>query len=124
MVETDHKPLIFIMKKPMVSAPPRLQRMMLQLYQYDLELTHKSGKEIPLADTLSRKFLSDSYPELSEGMDARIHSVISSIPISDQKLKQIQSLSDSDPQCVALSKVVRNGWPDRRADCPNELHEF
>lgn len=124
MVETDHKPLIFIMKKPMVSAPPRLQRMMLQLYQYDLELTHKSGKEIPLADTLSRKFLSDSYPELSEGMDARIHSVIFSIPISDKKLKHIQSLSDSDPQCVALSKVVRNGWPDRRADCPNELHEF
>ena len=123
-VETDHKPLIFIMKKPLVSAPPRLQRMMLQLSQYDLELTHKPGKDIPLADTLSRKFLSDSYPELSDGMDARIHSVLSSMPISDQKLKQIQSLTLSDPQCTTLSEVVLNGWPDRRADCPPELHDF
>lgn len=64
------------MKKSLVSVTPRLQRMILQLYQYDLELTHKPGKDIPLADILSRKLLYDSYPELSDGMDARIHSVI------------------------------------------------
>jgi hypothetical protein len=98
--------------------------MMLQLSQYDLELTHKPGKDIPLADTLSRKFLSKSYPELSDGMDARIHSVLSSMPISDQKLKQIQSLTIPDPQCAALIEVVLNGWPDRRTDCLPELHEF
>jgi len=35
-VETDHKPLISIIKKPLTSAPKRLQRMLLILQCYDL----------------------------------------------------------------------------------------
>jgi hypothetical protein len=40
-VLTDHKPLVMILAKPLTSAPPRLQRMMLKLqgYQFDIEYT-------------------------------------------------------------------------------------
>ena len=35
-IETDHKPLVTIFKKPLVSAPRRIQRMMLRLQKYTL----------------------------------------------------------------------------------------
>ena len=57
MVQTDHKPLESIMKKPLGLAPPSLQRMLLQLQRYDLKVHHVPGKNIPVADVLSRKFM-------------------------------------------------------------------
>ncbi|KAI2650666.1 Retrovirus-related Pol polyprotein from transposon 17.6 [Labeo rohita] len=51
-VESDHKPLEAILKKPLTSAPPRLQRMILQLQKYDIHILHKSGKQILVADTI------------------------------------------------------------------------
>lgn len=56
-VFSDHKPLESITKKPLAAAPPRLQRMLLQLQNYRLNIVHTPGKNIPVADTLSRKFL-------------------------------------------------------------------
>ena len=34
IVETDHRPLEVILKKPLAQAPKRLQRMMLELQRY------------------------------------------------------------------------------------------
>ena len=31
---------------------------------------------MPLADTLSRKYPTSTFPELSEGMDLHVHSVV------------------------------------------------
>ena len=53
-VETDHKPLETILKKPLLSAPMRLQRMMLQLQRYDMTVGYKKGSQMFIADTLSR----------------------------------------------------------------------
>ena len=54
VIETDHKPLLGLVAKPIAEATPRLQRMMLLLQPYDIELIYKPGKEMFLADTLSR----------------------------------------------------------------------
>lgn len=61
----------------MHAAPLRLQRILLQLQKYDFEIVHVPGKSIPVADTLSR--LSDEYPELFEGLDVHVDSVMASI---------------------------------------------
>ncbi|XP_063545758.1 uncharacterized protein LOC134753750 [Cydia strobilella] len=53
-VETDHKPLVSIIKKPIASAPARLQRMLLRLQPYTFELVYKPGKYLYVADALSR----------------------------------------------------------------------
>ena len=45
-VETDHQPLELIVKKPLNSAPTRLQRMLLRLQRYCLDVTYKKGKQI------------------------------------------------------------------------------
>ena len=53
-VESDHKPLEMIHQKSLASAPPRLQRMLLQLPRYDVTIRYRPGKEMLLADALSR----------------------------------------------------------------------
>ena len=55
-VESDHRPVEFIFQKPFSQAPPRLQKMLLQLQEYDINLVYKRGKEMYLADTLSRAY--------------------------------------------------------------------
>ena len=42
------------MLKPLNSAPKRLQRMLLHLQKYNLEVKYKSGDKLYLVDTLSR----------------------------------------------------------------------
>ena len=52
---TDHKPLKMIAKKPLLRAPPRLQRMLQQIQGYDFTSEkYRQGKTMTLADTLSR----------------------------------------------------------------------
>ena len=53
-VESDHKPLEMIHQKSLASAPPRLQRMLLQLQRYNVTIKYRPGKEMLLADALSR----------------------------------------------------------------------
>ena len=43
-----------IHQKSLASAPPRLQRMLLQLQRYDLTIKYKPGKDMLLVDALSR----------------------------------------------------------------------
>ena len=53
-VESDHKPLESLLKKPMCASPMRIQRMRLKLEPYSFTLIHVNGKSIGLADCLSR----------------------------------------------------------------------
>ena len=60
IVETDHKPLESLATKPIHAVPKRLQRMMLHLQKYDLNIKYKKGSMMYLADTLSRAYLKSS----------------------------------------------------------------
>ena len=62
-VGSDHKPLETIHTKPLVSASKRLQRILLRLQRYDLEIKYTPGKDMHLADTLSRAYLSNTTSE-------------------------------------------------------------
>ena len=59
-VESDHRPLESIMQKPLNDAPELLQRMLLQLQKYTLQVTCKRGTQMYFVDTLSRTFLTES----------------------------------------------------------------
>ena len=52
-VQTDHKPLESIFRKELCTAPKRLQRMLLRLQKYSLDVTYLKGEKMLVADTLS-----------------------------------------------------------------------
>ena len=54
VVETDQKPLVDLLDNPIASCAPRIRRMCLQLQRFDFKLVYKHGKDLFIADTLSR----------------------------------------------------------------------
>ncbi|KYB24676.1 Retrovirus-related Pol polyprotein from transposon opus-like Protein [Tribolium castaneum] len=70
-VETDHKPLISIFKKPLNDCPARLQRMLLSLQKFDINLIYKPGKKLIIADHLSRSNLNseDEIVDISDVLE-------------------------------------------------------
>ena len=112
LIESDHKPLESIFKKPLANAPLRLQRMLLRLQRYDINLQYKPGKEMLLADTLSRAHLAETAEEISEDdMQAQIHLVTSNISVSDEQVKQIKNTTSSDESMIKVAQYIKNGWP-------------
>ena len=62
-VETNHKPLLPIIKKAILQAPKRLKRMLLQLQRYDISLIYRRGTDMHVADTLSRAAIQASHED-------------------------------------------------------------
>ena len=124
VIESDCKPIESIMKKPLCSAPPRLQRLLLQIQHYDLEIVHVRGNNLHLGDALSRNYVSETYPDLIVGLDAHVHTVIRSLHISDVKIKQIQEATRNDGQLQTLTNVIRTGWPENRQECQKSVTEL
>ena len=64
-VQTDHNPLVSIVKKELHKASPRLQKLLLRLMKYHVNrVSFVPGKY--LADTLSRAYIGDVDGEIEE----------------------------------------------------------
>jgi hypothetical protein len=101
LVQSDHKPLEAIFKKPLHAAPARLQRMMLQLQKYRLTLVHLPGKDIPVADALSRNFLAtsdDNDDDITSEIELQVHQVLVGLPVSDAKMKLMREKTQKEMQ--------------------------
>ena len=85
-MHTDYRPIVSIMKKPLFAATPRLQRIMLQLQNYDLEVHFVRGTDIPVSDFLSRHSLSDKHPQLIQGLDLHVHAIKQQLFVTDSRL--------------------------------------
>ena len=100
-VESDHRPLQHIYKKNLMKAPPRLQRILLRLQAYDLEICYRPGKEMIVADALS--WLSPYERQ------AIPHMIVSVTPT---KLDKIREETRKDANLQLLTQQITEGWPD------------
>ena len=124
-VQTDHKPLEIIFKKPLAMAAPRLQRMLLQFQRYCLNVNYVPGKYLYVADALSRAYISDSAATgAPEDIEVMVHSLTSSLPISPQKLEAFQKAMAADRDLQHLLSVVRCGWPKSFKSVPASLRPY
>lgn len=83
-----------------------------------------SGRDLPVVDTLSRKFMPDTYPELSEGLDLHVHTVMSTISVSDRKLNEVRQATRNDTQMQTFKQTILDGWPETRKRCQTSIVEF
>ena len=119
-IHTDHKPLEAIFQKPISLAPSRLQRMLLRLSKYDLEVKYVGAKSVLLADTLSRLVKAGRDPEIP-GLDVNIAQVLH---IKPSYLESLQEENKSDETLQNLRNFIMNGWPESMQDLPEKLHPF
>ena len=81
-MDSDHKPLETIVLKPLHAAPQLLQRTLLRLQKYNLELRYKKGCDMFLADTLSRAYLPKvNASELTQELEGVDHKLL--LPVSE-----------------------------------------
>lgn len=117
LVETDHKPLVAIMEKPLCGIPSaRLQRLRIKLLPYNLTLHYLPGKYMYIADVLSRFFKRSIGPDdAEEDLTGYVHT----INISDSRKQQFVVATKNDPILSKLLEIYHKGWPnDKRG-----LHE-
>ena len=121
-VYSDHKPLEMIQKKPLHRAPKRLQRMMIRLQSYDIDIVYQKGKEMYLADTLSRAYLpSDSTTR--ETVFDKVN-MVSFLPIRQERLTQIRSATEQDESLQMLRSVILQGWPETKDQIPVQITPY
>lgn len=123
-VWTDHKPLEIIAKKPLAAAPKRLQRLVMRLTQYDVEIKYRRGPEMYLADTLSRAYLpQEHYPGKADHEVERVRSV-NFLSKSQPQIQEIREESAKDVVLQTLKATILNGWLSQSKKLPPELHEY
>ena len=127
-VQSDHKPLEQIMKKPLSQVPPRIQRLFLRLQKYQLSVRYVPGKYLYIADTLSRAFLQEpddqSTSELHQDSEVMIHSLLSNLPVSDEKLIQLKEATSTDEILQILANTIKSGWPNNKRDISKEIVQY
>ena len=127
-VDTDHRPLEAIMKKPMARAPARLQQMMLKLQSYALTVTYVPGKDLKLPDTLSHASLdekpSKAEQEATDDMEVMVHSLVANLPVTALKMEEIRGATDCDHALQMLKHMLQQGWPDHKYAVPPQVKQY
>ena len=117
VVESDHKPLEMIRQKPLTAAPPRLQRMLMRLQSYDMSILYRPGKEVPVADCLSRS-------PLKENDHIELDVTISFVQFAPDRLSQLKQETSNDTELAALRETIVQGWPQQRRDVAKALQPY
>ena len=124
-LETDQKPLVSIYKKHMVEISPRIKRLIVRSFPYQLfDVQYRRGKEIPLADALSRV---TPTPVEEDGIQlpiVAVNLITSNIPVSSTEIKLIHEETSKDPTLTLLRHYIHMGWPCDHRMLPQELHAF
>ncbi|UYV66194.1 K02A2.6-like [Cordylochernes scorpioides] len=123
IVQTDHKPLLSIFKKSILKAPQRLQRMLLRLQRYNLELEHVQGSQMHLADIFSRACIKDVRNENLKYDVCPIDiiykeiatvNVMETLSVCSDTVLRIREETSSDPILCEVKKRILNGWPPNK----------
>lgn len=125
-VQSDHKPLEVIFKKHLNKAPARLQCMLLQLQRYDLKIVYTPGKDMHVADTLSRDVATEQANGGQEDLfeERVVHTMEATAAMSSDMLKMLKEATAADETLQAVAETLRNGWPKRRCSVAASLYQY
>ncbi|XP_041350871.1 uncharacterized protein K02A2.6-like [Gigantopelta aegis] len=85
---------------------------------YNPTIKYQPGKQIELADTLSRSTLADCTSEV----ETTPVSMLDFLAISSEKLIQLQNCTKEELR--NLIETINSGWPDTRAQLPISLRPY
>lgn len=125
IIETDHKPLESIFKKPLNSTPARLQRMLLVLQGYELEIHYKPGNQMFIADALSRAPVGqEDNSDIQEKVTIHVNALIENVRVSTEWLNKIKSETNKDRSLQSIQKYYLNGWPEAKNNLDNLAKQY
>ena len=117
VIESDHKPLENIQLKNLAQAPPRLQRMLLRLQSYDMTIKYRPGKQLLLADAMSR-MNPQSHSEI------KLEKTVHAVQWSDAMISGLQRETENDPELRPLKDIILTRWPENSNDLPKCIRHY
>ncbi len=111
-VQNDHKPLVPIQKKMISKVSMRIQRMLMRLQNYTYEIIYVPGKELHLADTLSRVCAPSNKP----GVTFDTIYTVTVHDLTEDELGDLQDATKADTQLQGLYKAKK--------ECPSNISPF
>ena len=117
VAESDHKPLEMIAMKNLANAPPHLQRMLLQLQRYDVTIKYRPGKEMQLADALSR-----CPARASE--EIKLDMRVDFIAFMKPWIEKLKDSTQRGPILVTEYQLTQQGWPHQRRHVPHLARRY
>ena len=93
--------------------------MMLRLQKYTVEVSYERGKNMLLADLLSRAYLPTTVDQDHEEFENV--NTANLLPISKYRLDEIRVETQRDEASQALKEVILRGWPDEKKSLPSQV---
>lgn len=86
--------------------------MIMSVQRYTIQVSYKPGKELLVADTLSRSPL----PDLADGLEYQEYdiNILHTLPITEAKLEEFKQSTKADLALTDLIHTVQNGWPEKK----------
>ena len=123
-LETDHKTLESIWRKSISSTSHRLQRLLLKMAKYDVELRYTPGRTNVVADAMSRVSHMEPASQGHKLPVIEVGTITSTPPATAAKLDKIWDETSRGETLCHLKDVVYHGWPEFFQDCPYDLKDF
>lgn len=117
LLQTDHKPLVpLINEYNLDKAPLWCQRLLMRLMRFNVTAIHVPGKQLIVADRLSRSPLSHgAEPDMEQDVEAYVRAVVTNKPISSERLDEIRETTKNDSDLQTVIKSIRSSWLHRTA---------
>ena len=118
---TDHNPLVPLLnKKDLADTPIRCQRMIMRMMRFNARAEFTPGKNLVVADTLSRSPILDAdrkaQNELESDIAVHVDAIRASWPVSDKKLAEYREATSHDVNLKTALDYTRSGWPTHKCD--------
>lgn len=128
LFQTDHRPLIQVLQtKPIDELTPRLQRFRIRLMRYDYKIYYSPGKDLVVADALSRNFSANQEKpienELANEIEAHVRLVVQSVQVKPYFLEEIKIEQAKDATLLKIKEFTKTGWPNKNT-LSNDLIQY
>ena len=122
-VHNDHKPLAAVLKRPVGENPIRLQRMLCRIMGYDLDFKYIKGKDLLIADALSRSHATNHTHSQSEEEIETIGSVIQDQSVTCH-LNEIAEETAKDKVLQSVIHHISENWSISKRRLPMDVLPF
>ena len=96
--------------------------MLMRMPKYDVPITYMytRGKDLHLADCLSRAFIEGETRQ----EDFERISMVEFFPISESRLQKIRRATEEDECLQGLKRIVLQGWPNNKTEVPSQVMPY
>ena len=93
--------------------------------RYIYNIVHVPGKELIVADTLSRAPReSTDYGDLKQEADAYVNLILEILPAAERRLQEIKTQPETDSELQQVMSYCQDGWSDYISQIPGSVQPY